>query len=203
MRRDGRLLLSMKREPRKAKRLTNPPLKTVFRFSGEDVNSIKIEKLISKGHMNSDLQRLRNQAISHSLFPAATLKDAIAFLGFIQADPIRSPATAQDLILRRRVSGYRAGDLELHYPSLDLDEDFLYAYGFLPRDVQRYLHPRKLSRLQALERKVLAVVSDSGPLHPRSLEAHFGKGPESSMTGEDIRRQPNTQAARRTRTRSR
>jgi uncharacterized protein YcaQ len=33
-------------------------------------------------------------------------------LGFVQADPIRSPARAQDLILRHRVKDYFAGDLE-------------------------------------------------------------------------------------------
>jgi uncharacterized protein YcaQ len=39
------------------------------------------------------------------------LKAAIDRLGFVQADPIRSPARTPDLILRHRVRGYRAGDL--------------------------------------------------------------------------------------------
>ena len=43
---------------------------------------------------------------------AATLPKAIERLGFVQADPIRAPARAQDLTLRHRVRGYRAGDLE-------------------------------------------------------------------------------------------
>jgi len=30
-------------------------------------------------------------------------------MAFVQADPIRSPARAQDLILRQRVKAYRAG----------------------------------------------------------------------------------------------
>ena len=47
---------------------------------------------------------------------------AIAKLGFVQADPIRSPARAQDLILRHRVTGYRAGDLERRYPRLDVEQ---------------------------------------------------------------------------------
>ena len=57
-----------------------------------------------------DLERLRVHAISQSLFPQTTLKAAIRRLGFVQADPIRSPARAQDLILRHRVKGYRAGE---------------------------------------------------------------------------------------------
>ena len=36
-------------------------------------------------------------------------------MGFVQADPIRAPARAQDLILRHRVTGYRAGDLERRF----------------------------------------------------------------------------------------
>jgi hypothetical protein len=43
---------------------------------------------------------------------------AIAQLEFIQSDPIRSPARAQDLILRHRVADYRTGDLERRYSSL-------------------------------------------------------------------------------------
>ncbi|MGA9801372.1 MAG: crosslink repair DNA glycosylase YcaQ family protein [Terriglobales bacterium] len=58
------------------------------------------------------LQQLRVSAISHSLFPPITLEAAIQRMGFVQADPIRAPARAQDLILRHRVNGYRAGDLE-------------------------------------------------------------------------------------------
>src|SRR2546426_4967730 len=92
------------------------------------------------------LERLRLHAISHSLFPQTTLKAAMRRLGFVQADPIRSPAGAQDLILRHRVQGYRAGDLERRYASLDIEEDFLDAYGFLPRNIWRCLHPRNISR---------------------------------------------------------
>src|SRR5437660_2673906 len=100
------------------------------------------------------LERLRVHAISQSLFPQTTLKGAIDRLGFVQADPIRSPARAQDLILRHRVKAYRAGDLERRYPELDIEEDILYAYGFLPRTVWRLLHPREQARLPALSQKV-------------------------------------------------
>jgi uncharacterized protein YcaQ len=122
-----------------------------------------------------DLERLRVHAISQSLFPQTTLKAAIRRLGFVQADPIRSPARAQDLILRHRVKGYRAGDLERRYASLDIEEDVLYAYGFLPRTIWQLLHPRNMRSMSKLEKKVLAVVCKFGAMHPRELEAHFGK----------------------------
>jgi len=41
-------------------------------------------------------------------------------MGFVQADPIRAPARAQDLILRHRVKDYHAGDLERRYATLDI-----------------------------------------------------------------------------------
>ena len=71
-----------------------------------------------------------------------SLADAIAQQGFVQLDPIRAPARAADLILRHRVDGYRAGDLDRAYPSLPLAEDYLHVYGVLPLAVQRLLHPR-------------------------------------------------------------
>ncbi len=121
------------------------------------------------------LDDLRALAVTQTLFPPATLKAALHRLGFVQADPIRAPARAQDLILRHRVAGYRAGDLERRYPSLDIEEDLLYAYGFLSRPVWRLLHPRKSQRMGALERRVLEVVQREGPMHPADLEAHFGR----------------------------
>jgi hypothetical protein len=99
------------------------------------------------------LRNLRRHAISQSLFQAMSLKAAVRRLGFVQADPIRAPARAQDLILRHRVKVYRAGDLERRYPSLDLEEDVLYAYGFLPRPVWRLLHPRNATGLSTLEKR--------------------------------------------------
>jgi uncharacterized protein YcaQ len=125
--------------------------------------------------MIASLARLRHHAIAHTLFTPTTLKAAIRRLGFVQADPIRSPARAQDLILRHRVKGYRAGDLERRYPALGLDEDYLYAYGFLPTPVSRLLHPRRPRTPHELEPRVLDVVSSAGPIHPRELEEHFGR----------------------------
>jgi uncharacterized protein YcaQ len=117
----------------------------------------------------------RRHAIHNSLFEPQTLQGAIDRLGFVQADPIRSPARAQDLILRHRVGGYRAGDLEREYGSLDVEEDYLYAYGFVSRRVWNLLHPRSHSRMRRFEEKVLDVVRASGEVHPAALEAHLGR----------------------------
>jgi uncharacterized protein YcaQ len=120
------------------------------------------------------LSALRAQAVAQSLFPPTDLQGAIDRLGFVQADPIRSPARAQDLILRHRVRGYRAGDLERQYASLDVEEDSLYAYGFLSKPVWQLLHPRKTPPLRAFEKKVLETVMTLGEAHPRALEPHLG-----------------------------
>ena len=56
------------------------------------------------------LDDLRRFTVAHSLFTPTTLKRALHKLGFVQADPIRAPARAQDLTLRHRVKDYRAGD---------------------------------------------------------------------------------------------
>jgi uncharacterized protein len=121
------------------------------------------------------LRALRRHAIAQSLFTPTSLQAAIDRVGFVQADPIRSPARAQDLILRHRVQDYHAGDLERDYASLDVEEDYLYAYGFLSRRVWRLLHPRKTTALRALEKKVLEKVRGLGETHPRALEAHLGR----------------------------
>src|SRR5690349_24729027 len=97
----------------------------------------------------SDLKQLRAYAISQSLFPQTTLKAAIRRLGFVQADPIRAPARAQDLILRHRVKSYHAGDLECRYTTLDIEEDFFVNYGYVTRSLQSLMHPRSNSRVPA------------------------------------------------------
>ena len=77
------------------------------------------------------LEDLRRFAIARSLFRPTTLPRALDRLGFVQADPIRAPARAQDLILRQRVTRYRAGDLERRYAALDVEEDVFINYGFV------------------------------------------------------------------------
>ena len=81
------------------------------------------------------LDDLRAFAVARSLFTPTTLPRALARMGFVQADPIRAPARAQDLTLRHRVKGYRDGDLERRYPKLPIEEDALHNYGFVTRAV--------------------------------------------------------------------
>ncbi|MFC4157878.1 DNA glycosylase AlkZ-like family protein [Chitinimonas lacunae] len=127
------------------------------------------------------LVSLRRQAVARSLFAPLPLAQAIDRLGFVQADPIRAPARAQDLILRQRVRGYREGDLERRYPALELEEDVLHNYGFLPRRLQALLHPRRFDgqtraerHAEGLAEAVLDFVRRHGPTHPKALEAELG-----------------------------
>src|ERR1700722_7690386 len=129
------------------------------------------------------LRELKHHAIASSLFPPTTLGRAIRKLGFVQADPIRAPARAQDLILRHRVKEYLAEDLDRKYRSLQLEEDFLYAYGFMPLETWRLLHPRVQRALSAGEQKVLDLVSHHKRLHPRELEASLGRERETNAWG--------------------
>jgi uncharacterized protein len=127
------------------------------------------------------LDDLRRYAIARSLFKPTTLPKAIARLGFLQADPIRAPARAQDLILRHRVVDYRAGDLERRYPSLPVEEDFFVNYGFVPREVQALMHPRtaRQSWTKARWKKAQAIlefVRERGVVHPREVDEHFQHG---------------------------
>jgi len=92
---------------------------------------------------------LRRFAVARSLFPPTTLRRAIARMRFVQADPIRAPARAQDLILRHRVKDYRAGDLERNYVSLGIEEDTFVNYGFVTRELQTLMHPRPDVRVSA------------------------------------------------------
>jgi len=51
------------------------------------------------------LARLRHYAVARSLFTPTTLPAAFRRMGYVQADPIRAPARAQDLILRQPRQG--------------------------------------------------------------------------------------------------
>jgi uncharacterized protein len=134
------------------------------------------------------LSHLRRYAIARSLFKPTTLKRAIEKLGFVQADPIRAPARAQDLTLRHRVNEYRAGDLERHYPKLGLEEDFFVNYGFLPRAHHALMHPRT-ARIKFTPTRtkqaaaVLAFVRERGIVHPREVDAHFSHGRVTNWFG--------------------
>jgi len=120
------------------------------------------------------LDRFKKQVLQHSLFPLCGLGAAIKHLGFIQADPIRCPARAQDLILRHRVKNYQAGDLEHTYPELELEEFFLYAYGFGSRELWDLIHPKTHQALTRAEQQTLKLIHQFGPMLPKDLAAHVG-----------------------------
>lgn len=120
-------------------------------------------------------KEFRRRLVAGSFPQYSNLADAIEGLRFVQADPIRSPARAQDLILRQRVAGYLAGDLEEAYPRLEVEEEFLFAYGFMPRAVWRYLRGRPSGKLGKQEKTVLDAVVELGETHPRDLDDRFGK----------------------------
>ena len=134
------------------------------------------------------LDDLRRFAVARSLFTPTTLKRALDKLGFVQADPIRAPARAQDLILRHRVAGYRAGDLERRYAALGIHEDFFINYGFVTSAIQALMHPRVVSpRWSSVRKKqaqaLLAFVRERGAVHPREVNDHFSPGTVKNYWG--------------------
>ncbi len=138
--------------------------------------------------MSVTLDDLRRFAVSRSLFAPTTLKRAIHKMGFVQADPIRAPARAQDLTLRHRVTDYRAGDLERMYTKLGIEEDFFVVYGFVTKSIEMLMHPRSHSgkpadgpRAWPRERRMQAerlfeFVRERGVVHPREVDARFANG---------------------------
>lgn len=131
---------------------------------------------------------LRRFAVARSLFAETTLPRAIERLGFVQADPIRAPARAQDLTLRQRVRGYRAGDLEREYARLAIEEDFFINYGFLPRRHVAWMHPRSYRRgwdakTRRRAAQILELVQERGEVHPREVEARLRLGRVTNYWG--------------------
>jgi uncharacterized protein YcaQ len=137
--------------------------------------------------MPIQLDDLRRFTIARSLFPATTLKRAVHRLGFVQADPIRAPARAQDLTLRHRVRNYGAGDLERRYSTLGVEEDFLVNYGFVTREVQALMHPRRFGAWPAARNRraqaLLEFVRERGSVHPRDAHARFTHGTVTNYWG--------------------
>ena len=134
------------------------------------------------------LPDLRRFAVTRSLFPPTTLSDAVERLGFVQADPIRAPARAQDLTLRHRVDDYRAGQIERRYAELDVEEDVFINYGYVPRTVHALMHPRTASSRapaprSARERALLAFVRERGEAHPREVDQQFSHGNVTNYWG--------------------
>jgi uncharacterized protein len=135
------------------------------------------------------LDSLRRFTVARSLFEPTTLKRALDRMGFVQADPIRAPARAQDLTLRHRVEDYRAGDLERRYAKLGVEEDFFVVYGFVPRSIQALMHPRSKFRQpwSAARKKraqlLLEFVRERGAVHPREVDERFSHGKVTNYWG--------------------
>ncbi|WP_326539981.1 DNA glycosylase AlkZ-like family protein [Pseudorhodoferax sp.] len=143
--------------------------------------------------MPPSLDDLRRHAVARSLFAPTTLMDAVQRLGgFVQADPLRAPARAQDLTLRQRVRNYRAGDLERRYPTLPLQEDFFINYGFVTPELRALMHPRTARRVWdkarwKLAQQVLEVVGELGEAHPADVDARLGQGAVKNWFGGNSR----------------
>jgi hypothetical protein len=113
----------------------------------------------------------------------------------VQADPIRAPARAQDLILRHRVKDYRAGDLERRYEKLGVEEDFFVTYGFVTSPIQALMHPRSDTCVPAEDHQpwpaarrkqaqlLLEFVRERGAVHPREVDGHFSHGKVKNYWG--------------------
>src|SRR3984893_4624196 len=137
----------------------------------------------------------RRYAGARTLFKPPTLLTAIRRLGFVQADPIRAPARAQDLTLRHRVKDYRAGDLERRYVKLGIEEDFFVTYGFVTNSIPALMHPRSDTCVPAegrlpwpaARRKqaqlLLEFVRERGAVHPREVDEHFSPAPRKNYWG--------------------
>jgi uncharacterized protein YcaQ len=132
------------------------------------------------------LDELRRFTVARNFFKPTTLKSALHKMGFVQADPIRAPARAQDLILRQRVNNYKAGDLERRYARLDVEEDFFINYGYVSRTLYSLLHPRS-NTLAARDRKraqmLLDFVRERGSVHPREVDEYFAHGKVTNYWG--------------------
>jgi uncharacterized protein YcaQ len=132
------------------------------------------------------LAHLRRFTVARNFFPPTTLKRALHRMEFVQADPIRAPARAQDLILRHRVKNYHTGDLERRYATLDIEEDFFVIYGFVTKSLQALMHPRsdgKSRKENSKTRLLLEFVRERGAAHPREVDEHFSHGTVTNYWG--------------------
>jgi uncharacterized protein len=140
------------------------------------------------------LDDLRRYTVARNFLKPTTLKTVLHRMGFVQADPIRAPARAQDLILRHRVNNYRVGDLERRYTSLDVEEDFFVNYGYVSRALYELMHPRVAGRLARVDtslsresrkraQQVLQFVRERGSVHPREVDEYFAHGKVTNYWG--------------------
>jgi uncharacterized protein YcaQ len=132
------------------------------------------------------LDDLRRFTVARNFYKPTSLKSALHKMGFVQADPIRAPARAQDLILRHRVNNYKAGELERRYATLDVEEDVFINYGYVSRELHSLMHPRS-DTLALRDRKrarlLLEFVRERGSVHPREVDEYFAHGKVTNYWG--------------------
>jgi uncharacterized protein YcaQ len=132
------------------------------------------------------IDELRRFAVARNFFDPTTLQRALDQMGFVQADPIRAPARAQDLILRHRVKDYKAGDLERRYATLNVEEDFFINYGYVSCALYSLMHPRKSSAPQVDKKRarlLLEFMHQRGEVHPREVDEYFSHGKVTNYWG--------------------
>lgn len=140
------------------------------------------------------LDELRRFTVARNFFKPTDLKTALHKMGFVQADPIRAPARAQDLILRQRVNNYKAGELERRYTTLDVEEDFFVNYGYVSRALYLLMHPRILTPFSRVDtplsrgarkraQMLLEFVRERGSVHPREVDDYFAHGKVTNYWG--------------------
>jgi uncharacterized protein YcaQ len=129
---------------------------------------------------------LRRFTVARNFPKPTTLNRGLQEMGFVQADPIRAPARAQDLILRHRVKNYHTGDLERRYTALDIEEDFFVNYGYVTRPLQALMHPPSNTLISGQKRRaklLLDFVRERGVVHPREVDEHFAHGRVTNYWG--------------------
>ncbi len=142
------------------------------------------------------LDDLRRFTAARNFFIPTTLKRALHKMEFVQADPIRAPARAQDLILRQRVKDYKAGELERRYATSDVEEDVFVNYGYVTRHLYELMHPRSDAQMSAdgtgspwsrtpwkQTEQLLEFVRNRGDVHPRQVDEHFSHGKVENYWG--------------------
>jgi len=120
--------------------------------------------------------------------PLASAREALAWLGYVQIDPINVCGRMHDLILRTRVQGYREGDLFRHVygtgPRAAFEHYLPGCLAVLPVEAFPILRPRMSARsrsanawggkLTPAERKMadrlLAQLGERGPLSSLDVE---------------------------------
>lgn len=129
----------------------------------------------------STVDDLRALAYAQAFRATGSLEDVVRAMRFVQFDPIRRPAMAQDLLLCQRVDGYRAGDLTAAHPIAGFEEDSIHVYGLLDPDLRALAHPRphretgKPYRPEGLAAAVLDVVHEMGRAPTADVAARFEK----------------------------